>query len=95
MIVQRAQREDRNLKNLQELQLAIREQEAQYHEHAGRRPRKEEEFSNQSTRTRCYRGQKPQDTQKEEQVMVMKGEDRLIDNMDHQASLEAAKATES
>ena len=94
MIVQRVQRGDRNLKNLQELQLAIREQEAQHHEHAGRRPRKEEELSNQSTSTSCYRGQKPQDAQKEEQVMVMKGEDRLIDNMDHQASLEAAKVME-
>jgi hypothetical protein len=76
--------------------LAIREQEAQHHEHAGRRPRKEEELSSQSTRNSCYGGQKPQDTQKEEQVMVMvmKGEDLLIDNMDHQASLEAAKAME-
>ena len=76
--------------------MAIREQEAQYHKHAGRRLRKEEELSNQSTRNSCYRGQKPRDTQKEEQVMVMvmKGEDHLINHMDHQASLEAATVME-
>lgn len=72
--------------------MAIREQEAQYNEHAGRRPRKEEELCNQSTRNSCCRGQKPQDAQEEEQAM--KGEDRLIDNMDHQAGLGAAKVME-